>query len=326
MDEFIADSQKPFRKNQYSLPNIAYQEQQQLSVQQVSDHLLIAAGVGDNAEVTSCIFLYGPDAGIQMNQTPQSRMPAIFFGHGSPMNVLEDNVYTRAWQQLGASMPKPKAILSVSAHWYTRGTGVTAMAAPKTIHDFGGFPQALYDMRYPAPGDPALAARVRDLLAPVEVHPDHSWGLDHGTWSVLVKAFPAADVPVVQLSIDATQAAAWHFEMGRRLAPLRDEGVLIIGSGDVVHNLRMRTRDSEPPYDWAQRFNDKVRQHLLKGEMEQLADYEQWGQDAQLAVPTAEHYLPLLYIAGTKHQDDTVSIVVDGINVGSVSMLTAVVG
>ena len=259
--------------------------------------------------------------------TRSSRMPLVFFGHGSPMNVLDDNAYTRAWQQIGAALPKPHAILCVSAHWFTRGTGVTAMDKPKTIHDFGGFPQALFDMQYPAPGDPYLAARVRELLAPVEVHADHSWGLDHGTWSVLAKAFPGADVPVVQLSIDGTRPAAWHFEMGRRLAPLRDEGVLIIGSGDVVHNLRLMARDSGAEFDWARRFNDQVRSHLERGEVEQIVEYEQWGgDDARLSVPTPEHFLPLLYVVGAMQPDEHVSIVADGIDSGSISMLTATIG
>jgi 4,5-DOPA dioxygenase extradiol len=260
------------------------------------------------------------------NPSTTARMPAIFFGHGSPMNALQDNVYTRAWRQLGASIPKPKAILAVSAHWYTRGTGVTAMEAPRTIHDFGGFPQALFDIRYPAPGDPALAARVRDLLAPIDVQMDHSWGLDHGTWSVLVKAFPDADVPVVQLSMDGTQSAAYHHQIGRRLAALRDEGVLIIATGDVVHNLRMMARDSQPPFDWAVRFNDKVREHLVGGDVEQLVNFEQWGEDARLSVPTVEHFLPLLYVTGARRDGEPISIVVDGIEAGSISMLTAAVG
>jgi 4,5-DOPA dioxygenase extradiol len=261
-----------------------------------------------------------------MKHDSQPRMPAIFFGHGSPMNALDDNVYTRAWEQLGASIPKPKAILAVSAHWTTRGTAVTAMAAPKTIHDFGGFPQALFDMRYPAPGDPAVAARVRDLLKPVEVQLDHSWGLDHGTWSVLVKAYPHADVPVLQVSIDATQPAAYHFALGQRLSALRDEGILLIASGDVVHNLRTMQWGSNAAFDWATRFNDKVRDCLLGGDVAQLVDYEQWGQDAQLSVPTPEHFQPLLYIAGAKREDEAVSIAIDGIEMGSISMLTAVVG
>jgi 4,5-DOPA dioxygenase extradiol len=261
-----------------------------------------------------------------MNATPSKRMPAIFFGHGSPMNALEENRYTAVWQQLGASMPRPKAILAVSAHWTTRGTAVTAMAAPRTIHDFGGFPQTLFDLQYPAPGDPALAARVRDLLAPVDVQMDHSWGLDHGTWSVLIKAFPHADVPVIQLSIDGTQSNAHYHELGRKLAVLRDAGILIIGTGDVVHNLRMMTRGNGPAPDWAVRFNDKVRDCLIRNEIEQLIDYPQWGRDAELAVPTPEHFSPLLYIVGTRRNDEAISIAVDGIEAGAISMLTAVVG
>ncbi|MDB5795627.1 MAG: ygiD [Noviherbaspirillum sp.] len=261
-----------------------------------------------------------------MNTQPSSRMPTVFFGHGTPMNALQDNRYTRAWEQLGKALPKPKAILAISAHWYTRGTGVTAMAAPPTIHDFGGFPQALFDIRYPAPGDPALAARVRDLLKPVDVRMDDSWGLDHGTWSVLVKAYPAADIPVIQLSIDGTQPPEFHVEMGRRLAPLRDEGVLIIATGDVVHNLRTMMRGSSDAYDWAVRFNDKVRDMLVNGDVRQLVDFKQWGEDARLSIPTDEHFLPLLYIAGTKTDDEKVSIIVDGIDAGSISMMTAAVG
>jgi 4,5-DOPA dioxygenase extradiol len=258
--------------------------------------------------------------------TIPTRMPTVFFGHGTPMNALQDNRYTRAWEQLGQALPRPKAILAISAHWYTRGTAVTAMAAPPTIHDFGGFPQALFDIRYPAPGDPALAARVRDLLKPVEVAMDESWGLDHGTWSVLVKAFPAADIPVLQLSIDGTQPADFHFEMGRRLAPLRDEGVLIIATGDVVHNLRTMMRGSGAAYDWAVRFNDKVRDMLVDGNVRQLVNFAQWGEDARLSVPTDEHFLPLLYIAGAKAEDEKFSIVIDGIDAGSISMMTAAVG
>ena len=254
------------------------------------------------------------------------RMPAIFFGHGSPMNALEDNVYTQTWQRLGASLPRPKAILAVSAHWTGRGTAVTAMPAPPTIHDFGGFPQALYDMHYPAPGDPALAARVRDLLAPIDVALDHAWGLDHGTWSVLVKAFPHAEVPVIQLSIDLSRPGPYHYQLGQRLAPLRDEGVLILGSGNVVHNLRTMTRGDGPGHDWAQRFNTRVRDALLHGDPQQVADYATWGDDAHLSVPTPEHFLPLLYVLGTRQEGEPISIAIDGIEAGSISMLTAVVG
>jgi 4,5-DOPA dioxygenase extradiol len=260
----------------------------------------------------------------QLTGNTAGRMPVIFFGHGSPMNALQDNRYTQAWQQLGASIPRPKAILAISAHWYGRGTAVTAMTAPRTIHDFGGFPQALFDVQYPAPGDPVLAARVCDLLAPLAVAMDHSWGLDHGTWSVLLKAFPQADIPVVQLSIDATQSRSFHYELGRKLAILRDEGVLIVGSGDVVHNLRAMRQDGH--YDWAVRFNDQVRDALLRADFPPLVDYVHWGDDARQSVPTPEHFLPLLYIVGAYQDGDSVSIAVDGIELGSISMLTAVIG
>jgi 4,5-DOPA dioxygenase extradiol len=253
-------------------------------------------------------------------------MPAIFFGHGSPMNTLESNRYTQTWRRLGEAVGKPKAVLSISAHWYTRGTAVTAMERPKTIHDFYGFPQELFDVQYPAPGDPALAARVRELLAPVEVGLDQSWGLDHGTWSVLKHAFPDADVPVIQLSIDGTQPAAFHHALGARLAPLRDEGVLIAGSGNVVHNLGVMRRNGGSPYDWAVRFNDYVRDAIATGHYGRLIEYEQAGQDARMAVPTPEHYLPLLYVLGAQQSEESASFAVDGLELGSLGMLSVAVG
>ncbi|CAN5132783.1 4,5-DOPA dioxygenase extradiol [soil metagenome] len=262
-----------------------------------------------------------------MAQAKPSRMPAIFFGHGSPMNAIEENVYTKAWRTLGKAIPRPKAILAVSAHWTTSlGTAVTAMPMPETIHDFGGFPKALFDIRYPAAGDPALAARVGELLAPLNVQMDHSWGIDHGTWSVLVKLFPLADIPVVQLSIDLDQDNEFHFDLGRRLASLRDEGVLIIGSGNVVHNLRAVDWRKGPPYEWATRFNNRIREDMLRGEFEHVVQYEMHGEDALMSVPTSEHYLPLLYVLGSMRQDEAVTVAVDGIELASVSMLTVVVG
>jgi len=254
------------------------------------------------------------------------RMPAVFFGHGSPMNTLERNAYTDTWRRLGESIPKPKAILCVSAHWYTEGTAVTAMEKPKTIHDFYGFPQALFDVQYPAPGDRQLASRVRELLAPTTVGMDQSWGLDHGTWSVLKHAYPEANIPVVQLSIDGTQPYGFHYETGKRLAPLRDEGVLVVGSGNVVHNLRLMKRGGGAPFDWAVRFNEKVREALASRDHRALVDLEKLGEDARLSVPTPEHYLPLLYVAALQGDDEPMSFVVDGYDLGSVGMLTAVVG
>ncbi|MGZ3157724.1 MAG: 4,5-DOPA-extradiol-dioxygenase [Burkholderiaceae bacterium] len=261
-----------------------------------------------------------------MSSASGHRMPAVFFGHGNPMYAIEENTYTQAWQQLGASLPRPKAILAVSAHWTTRGTAVTAMTMPKTIHDFGGFPQALFDVQYPAPGDPELAHRIRDLLAPIDVHLDQTWGLDHGTWAVLRHAYPQADIPVVQLSIDVTQPADFHFEIGRKLASLREEGILVIGSGNVVHNLRTMIWGDADAFDWATRFNDKVRGHLERSELAQIVNYQQDGQDAKLSIPTSEHFLPLLYIIGTKQAGESISIAVDGIEGGSISMLTTVIG
>jgi len=254
-------------------------------------------------------------------------MPAVFFGHGSPMNTLERNRYTEAWRYLGESLPKPKAILAVSAHWYTRGTAVTSMEQPRTIHDFGGFPQELFEVQYPAPGDPALAERVRELLAPVDVQLDKSWGLDHGTWSVLVHAFPNADVPVVQLSIDGTKPPSFHYELAQKLAPLRDQGVLIVGSGNVVHNLgRIQWAEGAKPFDWAIRFNDTVRGFLSAHAHGSLIDYLTLGEDARLSVPTPEHYLPLLYVIALQSGHEGISLPIDGIEYGSIGMLTAVVG
>jgi len=262
-----------------------------------------------------------------MSTPATSRMPAVFLGHGTPMNALDTNRYSETWQRFGASIPKPRAILVVSAHWVTRGIAVTAMEAPRTIHDFGGFPQALFDMEYPAPGSPALAQRVHDLLAPREVHLDRSWGLDHGTWSVLVHAFPKADIPVVQLSIDGTQPAQFHYALGQELAPLRDEGVLIVGSGNVVHNLRTARRtEAAAPYDWALQFNQSVREHVQRGEHAPLIAYEEAGQAARMSVPSAEHYLPLLYVIAQQQEGETASIITDGIDLGSISMLSVAVG
>src|SRR5579863_8653451 len=219
-----------------------------------------------------------------------ARLPVIFFGHGSPMNALGGR-YADVWRAMGAASPKPRAILMISAHWYVDGSAVTAMAAPRTIHDFSGFPEDLYRIRYPAPGDRALAARVAELIAPEPVAFDEDWGLDHGTWSVLIHVYPKADIPVVQLSIDRRQPPSFHYDIGRRLAPLRDEGVLIAGSGDVVHNLRAaRLGGGVTPHDWAVRFDNFVCRTLEHGPRETLVDYPALGQDAMLSIPTPDHY------------------------------------
>src|ERR1700758_5061379 len=255
-------------------------------------------------------------------------MPALFFGHGNPMNALLRNEYTESWSAIGARLPRPKAILCVSAHWYVPGAAVTINTAPRTIHDFGGFPRELYEVQYPAPGDPDLARRIQRLLAPLPVSADERWGLDHGTWSVLCHVFPRADVPVVQLSIDETQPPSFHYELGARLRPLREEGVLLLGSGDVVHNLHTYAwgRHPQEPYDWALRFEARVREGLMLGEHAPLVDYATLGRDALLAVPTPEHYLPLLYVLGASVAGERVSFPVEGIDGGSVSMLAVQFG
>lgn len=256
------------------------------------------------------------------------RMPAVFFGHGNPMNALQSNGWTAGWQALGDSLSRPEAILMVSAHWYIEDTAVTAMDEPRTIHDFGGFPRELYECRYPAPGDRALAARVRELLAPAAVRLADDWGLDHGTWSVLCHAYPDADVPVVQLSIDETLPPAAHYELAGRLAPLRDEGILIAGSGNLVHNLHAYGwgRHVPEPYEWASAFERRARELLLAGDHAPLIEYETLGRDAVMSIPTPDHYLPLLYVIAQQQAGEPVTFPVEGVDGGSVSMLTVRIG
>lgn len=257
-----------------------------------------------------------------------ARMPAIFFGHGNPMNALVRNAWTNGWAAIGKQLPKPKAVVCISAHWYVPATQVTAMSAPRTIHDFGGFPRELHEVEYPAAGDPELARRVQSLLAPIRAGLDQQWGLDHGTWSVLRHVFPEADVPVVQLSIDETRAAEFHYEAGKRLAPLRDEGVLVVGSGNLVHNLHAYAwgRHDVAPLDWALRFEARARELLHAGTHEPLIDYKSLGRDAMLAAPTPDHYLPLLYVIALQRDGEHASFPVEGFDGGSVSMLTVRIG
>ena len=254
-------------------------------------------------------------------------MPAAFLGHGSPMNAIERNRYTDAWRALGAAVPKPRAILAVSAHWYVNATAVTAMARPKTIHDFYGFPQPLFDVRYPAPGLPELVHEIAEVVEPEQVGADHdSWGLDHGTWSVLVHAFPKADVPVVQLSINALQPPRYHLAMGRKLAALRARGVMVVGSGNVVHNLRaIDWKQPDAGFDWARRFDATARRIMTERPGDAL---ELFGHpDFRMAVPTDEHFLPLLYIAGMAAESGRVAdVLVEGYAYGSLSMACYTVG
>jgi 4,5-DOPA dioxygenase extradiol len=255
-------------------------------------------------------------------------MPVIFFGHGNPMNALTVNAYTEAWSNIGRTIPLPKAIVAVSAHWYLPATLVTAMPAPRTIHDFGGFPRELFEVTYAAPGDPPLAQRVKELLSPVQVGLDQRWGLDHGTWSVLCHVYPKADIPVVQLSIDETMTPREHYDLAKRLSPLRDEGVLVIGSGNIVHNLHTYAwgRHVPEPFDWAVRFEDLVRDALRRGDDGPLIGYETLGRDAELSAPTPDHYLPLLYVAALRRPEDEVTFPVEGVDGGSISMLSVQIG
>ena len=255
-----------------------------------------------------------------------TRMPAVFFGHGNPMNALQRNVWTEGWAGIGASIPRPKAILSISAHWYLPGTPVTAQADPRTIHDFGGFPPELYEAHYPAPGSPELAARVVHLLAPHPVSLDQRWGLDHGTWSVLAHMFPDADVPVVQLSVHGMEPADYHLELGAKLAPLAERGVLIVGSGNVVHNLRrLDWGRPDAGFDWAHRFDDHVRELMTSDPASAATAIEH--PDAPAAVPTPDHFLPVLYVAGVAAALGTrASVEIDGYAYGSLSMISYRVG
>ncbi len=244
------------------------------------------------------------------------------------MNALQRNRYTLAWRQFGKRTPRPRSILCVSAHWYTHGTAVTSMREPKTIHDFGGFPPALYQVEYPAPGDPSLASRVIELLAGTRVAADESgWGLDHGAWSVLKHVYSQADIPVVQLSIDGTRPLAYHYELAKSLAPLREEGVLVVGSGNVVHNLPMAIRaEGAGPFDWAVRFNDGVRSRLAAQDHASLTNLAALGEDGSMSIPTPEHYIPLLYVIALQRADDALQFLVDGMEMGSIGMLSIALG
>ena len=254
-------------------------------------------------------------------------MPAAFLGHGSPMNALDTNRYTRAWRAFGANVPRPRAILVVSAHWYVNVTAVTAMSRPNTIHDFYGFPQPLFDVQYPAPGDPLLAEEVAQIAKPTYVGLDRdSWGLDHGTWSVLVHVFPEADIPVVQLSIDARRPFDYHLALGAQLAPLRERGVLIVGSGNIVHNLRaLRWDAADLGFEWAHRFDDAARA-MLTGTPAELAKLDS-HMDYRQAVPTPDHFIPALYFAGLAMAAAIPArVLVDGCALGSLSMTSYTLG
>ncbi len=262
--------------------------------------------------------------------TETEKMPVLFLGHGSPMNAIEENEFVAGFRAMGKGIPKPKAILVVSAHWETKGTFVTAMDKPQTIHDFGGFPKALFDFQYPAPGSPTTAAEAKKIITKTTVGLDDKWGLDHGAWSVVTHLYPKADIPVIQLSIDYTQNAQYHYELAKELASLRKKGVLIIGSGNMVHNLGMIAWDKlnadSYGYDWAIEVNEKMKKFILSGDHQQLINYRSQGKAWDLAIPSPEHYLPLLYTLALKDEKDSLSIHNDKPVAGSLTMTSVKIG
>lgn len=254
-------------------------------------------------------------------------MPLLFMGHGSPMNGIEDNAFSATWEALGKEIPKPTAVLCISAHWFTKGTHITVMEKPRTVHDFYGFPKALFDVQYPAPGNPELAKETASLIHKTTVGLDHEWGLDHGTWSVVRRMYPLADIPVFQLSIDYTQPPQYHYELAKEISALREKGVLIIGSGNMVHNLGiMNWHQPDSGFDWAVEMNETLKSLIRDGNHQPLIRYESLGQAAKLSIPTAEHYLPLLYVLGLQEKGESITFYNDQLTMGSISMTSVRVG
>lgn len=257
-------------------------------------------------------------------------MPVLFLGHGSPMNAIEDNSFTRGFSSVASGIRKPEAILCISAHWVTRGTYVTAMEKPRTIHDFSGFPRELYEVQYPAPGRPKLAEEIMKMVGRVQVMPDYQWGLDHGTWSVIKHMYPKADIPVVQLSLDMNLSSHDHYELAKELEVLREKEVLVLGSGNMVHNLSRvawdKLNEDEYGYDWAIEANEKMKKFILEGDYQQLIDYPVQGETFRLAIPTPEHYLPLLYVLALKSGNEKIRVFNDKLVGGSLSMASVFIG
>ncbi|APS40143.1 4,5-DOPA dioxygenase extradiol [Salegentibacter sp. T436] len=257
-------------------------------------------------------------------------MPVLFIGHGSPMNGIQDNEFSSGWKKMAKDMPTPKAVLVVSAHWLTNGTRITSMEFPKTVHDFGGFPQELFQVQYPAPGSPAIARETKNLVKSTAIVEDHDWGLDHGAWTVVRHMYPEANIPILQLSIDHSKDENYHFELAKELMELRNKGVLIIGSGNMVHNLRMLAWDKiEEPgygYDWALEMNDKFKKYISEGDFSRLINYKNLGAEAKLAIPTSEHYIPLLYTLGLKAKNEKLSFFNDKAVAGSLTMTSVKIG
>lgn len=257
-------------------------------------------------------------------------MPALFIGHGSPMNGIEDNIYSQSWKKLAQEIPIPKAVLVISAHWLSQGTKITAMDFPETIHDFGGFPKALFDVQYKAPGSPELALETANLIKSTTIELDHDWGMDHGTWTIVRHMYPDANIPVLQLSIDYSKSPQYHYDLAKELYALRKKGVLIFGSGNMVHNLRLVAWDkmNEPEYgfDWALNLNETFKKYILEGNHQPLINFDKLGPEAKLAIPTPEHYLPLLYTLGLTGTHDDVSIFNDKVVAGSLTMTSVRLG
>jgi len=264
--------------------------------------------------------------------TPLSttKMPVLFIGHGSPMNAIEENEFVEGFRNIGKSIPKPEAILCVSAHWETRGTFVTAMEKPKTIHDFGGFPKALYEVQYPAPGSPGLANEIKSLIKATNVELDYKWGLDHGAWSVIKHLYPDASVPVIEMSLDYYQTPQYHYDLMKELMPLRKMGVLVIGSGNMVHNLGLVAWDKfnadNYAFDWAIEASEKMKKYILNGDHDKLINYRSHGRAFELAIPTPEHYLPLLYVLALKEENEDVQLFNDKAVAGSLTMTSVKIG
>ncbi len=291
---------------------------------QRKDFLKIAAGLTVMSSLSS--FKRFTDELGEQDQV----MPVLFMGHGSPMNGIEDNEFSRHWKQVADKMPVPKAVLVVSAHWLTHGTKVTAMEHPKTIHDFGGFPQELFDVQYPAPGSPAIAQETKQLIKSTDVGLDHDWGLDHGTWSVVKHMYPKANIPVLQLSIDYNKPASYHYELAKELSALRKKGVLIMGSGNMIHNLRMVAWDKmnvpDYGYDWAMEMHEVFKKKISDGDHKALIDYEKMGRAAMLAIPTPDHYYPLMYILGLQRKNEAPIFFNDKLVAGSLNMTSVQFG
>lgn len=280
--------------------------------------------------ITAAAMKLGELGALAETFAPTEKMPVLFLGHGSPMNAIEENEFVRGFRSVAAGLPKPRAILCVSAHWETRGTFVTAMPNPPTIHDFGGFPKALFDVQYPAPGSPTLARETKALVKKTEVGLDDKWGLDHGAWSVIKHLYPKADVPVIQMSLDHYQTPEYHYELARELSSLRRKGILIIGSGNMVHNLGMVAWDKlnavDYAYDWAREASEKMKRFILEGDHQSLVKFRSQGKAFDLAIPTPEHFLPLLYTVALKDEKDEVSLFNDKAVAGSLTMTSVRIG